>query len=482
MTWRHFAAVFSLGITVALGGSNTQVAASAGGPAADPSCSSANPCIIYSNTGTGPGLKSTSAHGSGLVGATANTSASVSAAGSVGVDSQATTKTNNGVLGMSTRGNGVKGQSTHGTGVFGLGSGSGSIGVVGSGASFGAQFLGPADGVFAETNNNTSTQFAALVGLDNFTANATDPNVGVLGESNTGVAVQGNTASGIGLQSIVTSSGNGVEVGVNTGDGVLVDSAGTGGPGIAVSTAASTAGEALLGEANGEGVVAEGFSTTTPALRALCSNASGGIAIIASFFASDLMSLDCAGNMILKGTLTASGTPLAITHASTGAAVDSYMPRQSLPTMEDFGDAQLVDGQAYVRLEPRFAAVIDRNASYLVFITPEGDTNGLYVTGKSSAGFEVRENRGGRSTVDFAYRIVAKPYDAAAIRFPAARVLPQHDASSASLADSALQAKVDARTFLRRSASRASEQDTVLQTQARSANTNSSSQNGSAPN
>jgi hypothetical protein len=46
----------------------------------------------------------------------------------------------------------------------------------------------------------------------------------------------------------------------------------------------------------------------------------------------------------------------------------------------------------------------------MVFITPEGDSRGVYVTAKTSLGFTVRENQGGQSTLAFSYRIVAKPY------------------------------------------------------------------------
>jgi hypothetical protein len=103
-----------------------------------------------------------------------------------------------------------------------------------------------------------------------------------------------------------------------------------------------------------------------------------------------------------------------------------YTPRTSLPTMEDVGEAQLVAGTAYVRIDPAFANVIDRRASYLVFITPEGDSNSLYVTNKTPAGFVVRESHGGRSTLAFQYRIVAKPYDITAARLPMVRMsLPQ---------------------------------------------------------
>jgi hypothetical protein len=52
--------------------------------------------------------------------------------------------------------------------------------------------------------------------------------------------------------------------------------------------------------------------------------------------------------------------------------------------------------------------VIDLRDGYRVFVTPEGDSKGLYVA-KAAGGFFVREQQGGRSTLPFDYRIVAKP-------------------------------------------------------------------------
>jgi hypothetical protein len=44
---------------------------------------------------------------------------------------------------------------------------------------------------------------------------------------------------------------------------------------------------------------------------------------------------------------------------------------------------------------------------YHVFLTPKGDCKGLFVAGETNSGFEVRELSGGKSTVEFDYRIVA---------------------------------------------------------------------------
>jgi hypothetical protein len=62
---------------------------------------------------------------------------------------------------------------------------------------------------------------------------------------------------------------------------------------------------------------------------------------------------------------------------------------------------------ATIALEPTFAQTVDATSDYHVFLTPQGDCRGIYVSNKSAAGFEVHELGGGQSSVAFEYRIVA---------------------------------------------------------------------------
>jgi hypothetical protein len=74
---------------------------------------------------------------------------------------------------------------------------------------------------------------------------------------------------------------------------------------------------------------------------------------------------------------------------------------------EDFGNGRLESGVGAVALEPTFAQTVNIGSEYHVFLTPEGECRGLYVTNKSASGFEVHELGGGQSNVAFEYRIVA---------------------------------------------------------------------------
>ncbi len=94
-----------------------------------------------------------------------------------------------------------------------------------------------------------------------------------------------------------------------------------------------------------------------------------------------------------------------------GQVADAFTSRNASPTIEDEGEAELVGGYARVTLNPTFAAAMS-DAHYLVFTTPRGDSHGVYVSNATASGFDVRENSGGRSTMAFDYRIVAKAVDA----------------------------------------------------------------------
>jgi hypothetical protein len=82
---------------------------------------------------------------------------------------------------------------------------------------------------------------------------------------------------------------------------------------------------------------------------------------------------------------------------------------------EDVGRARLKNGQADVKLDPDFAALV-ATKDYHVFLTPEGDCAGLYVAKRSRDGFRVQEIGDGKSNVAFSYRIVAKRADIVAKR------------------------------------------------------------------
>jgi hypothetical protein len=116
----------------------------------------------------------------------------------------------------------------------------------------------------------------------------------------------------------------------------------------------------------------------------------------------------------------------SVTRSAAGNDVKVYAPTQGERTVEDFGSARLANGRGFVPLDSAYAATISRQSPYLVFVTPDGDCRGLYVSGKTPAGFTVAELGGGRSSLTFDYRIVAKPLGDTSQRFVAVAPRAKH--------------------------------------------------------
>ena len=129
------------------------------------------------------------------------------------------------------------------------------------------------------------------------------------------------------------------------------------------------------------------------------------------------------GDVIVSGNLIVTGwKAAAITHRD-GSRRLLHALESPDARFEDFGRARLRDGRAQVQLDPTFASVV-RTDDYHVFITAEGESAGLYIARRTRRGFEVREQGGGQSSVDFSYRIVAKRRDVPAGRFARTTVAP----------------------------------------------------------
>jgi hypothetical protein len=241
-------------------------------------------------------------------------------------------------------------------------------------------------GVVGFTSNPSATRVgrASILGVD-VSGDGGTGNFGVLGSSSNGVGVQGQSTNNGG---VIALSTNNSAIYSQSNAGRAIDARN-------VSGDTLQAVQAVGGTSDGTGY---NFATFNSSLTAM-------------FYVTN------AGTAVLHGQLFTGGS-CNTGCAKHGNSVLSYTPRESVPTMEDVGVGQLVNGQAYVRLDPAFANVIDRHSNYMVIVTPDGPSRGLYVSNKSAAGFAVSENLGGRSTLAFDYRIVAKPYGTGAARLP----------------------------------------------------------------
>jgi len=133
---------------------------------------------------------------------------------------------------------------------------------------------------------------------------------------------------------------------------------------------------------------------------------------------SPKFSVNGVGDLYTAGSITSGTATVNAVSRNPGNSMLTYAPQQSEASMEDVGSARLIDGIASVPLAADFQQTIDTSVPYAVFLTPYGDNHGLYVASRTPTGFVVREALGGRSSLSFDYRIVAKPYGSRLARLP----------------------------------------------------------------
>jgi len=130
---------------------------------------------------------------------------------------------------------------------------------------------------------------------------------------------------------------------------------------------------------------------------------------------------DSVGDFVASGAMYATAFNVGL-RTRDGHTVGSFASQSASAELSDSGTAQLVNGRGTVQLDRAFMQTLDMRSGYHVFLTPMGDSRGLYVASKSAGGFVVRESQGGHSTLSFDYRITGRPVGAGAARLPAINV------------------------------------------------------------
>ncbi|HMD03288.1 MAG TPA: hypothetical protein VKG44_10025, partial [Candidatus Baltobacteraceae bacterium] len=125
--------------------------------------------------------------------------------------------------------------------------------------------------------------------------------------------------------------------------------------------------------------------------------------------------IDASGNILTKGSLGVLGVISNISRTVHGYYAKSYGTQAMSHILEDENTSGITNGVGLVHIDPAFTESVG-SANYQVFLTPNGDCNGLYVAEKTATSFVVRELRGGRSTLSFDYRIVGHLYGQGAQR------------------------------------------------------------------
>jgi hypothetical protein len=223
-------------------------------------------------------------------------------------------------------------------------------------------------------------------------------NVGVFGSSTNSVGVGGFSGSNDGMQGTSTDS-----VGVR---GFSTNSVGVSGSGgSAGMEGVSTSGLGVAGQSNSSFGV-QGVSTSGSGVFGRSTSSFGG-----TFTGPP--NTPGAGSLRLSGNIVKTGGEYseALPHPD-GSQRLLYAPLSPESWYEDFGRGELVEGRGRVEFDPDFAAILGiDDGHYHVFLTPEGDSNGLYVSSRNPTAFEVHEQQGGTSNLTFSYRVVAKRKD-----------------------------------------------------------------------
>jgi len=389
--------------------------------------------------------KATATSGSnfGVYGASASTSGR-------GVEGRAsaTSGTNYGVFGgsSSTSGRGVAGTSPY-IGVRGYANGT-------SGINYGVQ------GISLSTSGKGVYGNSPYIGVDGYAGGTSETTYGVHGESNStgGYGVYGTAPTyGVYGEATATSGGNRGVVGIShSTDGVGVwgyspdygvagESTGKDGVGVfgwamdSIGTnygvygrTSSASGYAVYGYGRTYGVFGHASAGTHPTYgvygqtnspegygvygEALPTSGVNygvyGITNSSSGFAGFFL-----GRVHVTGNLTVGGSKPCVQPIDNGKKVLLYAMESPEIWFEDFGTAQLVNGQAVVPIESVFAQTANIEMGYLIFLTPRGECQGLYIAQQDKDSFEVRELGAGTSNISFYYRIVAKRRGYEDVRF-----------------------------------------------------------------
>ena len=180
----------------------------------------------------------------------------------------------------------------------------------------------------------------------------------------------------------------------------------------------------VLGEGHREGVHGTSFAGT----GVVGFGPNAGVAAFnpnnnnAAYLASDCCAAYFTGNVRITGTLIVdSGHKSAMVRHPDGSSRLLYCVESPDSWFEDFGSGYLDNGQVEIVLDPDFVALV-KHDEYHVFLTPYGDSNGLYVARVDPDRFLVREQQDGKNSLRFSYRVVARRRDVEVTRLEPAEI------------------------------------------------------------
>ena len=346
-----------------------------------------------------------------------------SGAGGIGVVGK-NTGTGAGVIGQSTlSGTGVYGfNDGTGEGVWGDSWGIGGVGVRGQSTNNSIGVLGTNDANGVAVGANCSSTGNALVGINS--SMVAGAGLAIYGQAsyNTsfGLFARNTHTFGTGILGIgnntlplyLANGSGGAFTGMGTGLFSIaqdnIDGTGIIGVGNYLATYGSLAGGVgVAANAFNIGVygIARSFGTIgTPRAGGYFVNGIGGGAAFAYVGIFD---------GIVNRKIVGNGTVNTIVNDLNDNPVLLSAPESPENLFQDYGSGKLVNGKATVKLDPILSKNILVNEEHplRVFVQLEGDCKGVYVTNKTSTGFDVIELNGGSSNISFTWFISANRAD-----------------------------------------------------------------------
>lgn len=353
--------------------------------------------VSTSSSGTGVEGYTPSNGGQGVYGYASTTASGSSAEGVLGIT--------NADHGIGIDGQAVNGAATSGIGVRGVDAAPLGVGVYGLWHNQSASGAGSTDvGVWGDASNGVGVQGTSDYGTAVFgdspgyigVAGYSNSYQGIYGVGATGLLAFGESTAGTHGEFVFASnSGSGWSNVGTWGDSGISGSVGVLGTvddGNALFAVNNTVNHETLYVANNSG-----FNGGTP---------------LAARFAGPGASTYCYiprdSNDNGTGDLVCTGSKSAAVPVDGNRMVRLYAVEAADNWFEDAGSGQLSNGAASIALDGTFAQTVNGNLDYHVFLTPNGDCDGLYVANKTARGFEVRELHGGHSSIAFDYRVMAR--------------------------------------------------------------------------
>jgi len=297
----------------------------------------------------------------------------------------------------------IEGTQAYSAAVFGHGNGTGnpSAGVVGSATGAGTTNYG----LYGTALNGSSINY----GVYGTTASTATHSAGVFGTE--------TAASGLveGVWGDVPNGGSGVGVvGTNEeagGAGMQALAENATGVGIeAVGNNANSGSPYVTG--NGE---AGAFTGTTVGIYAVSTSAASG-SMAGEFWLGSTptrYSYVAYYDGFTHYGILSNGTKSTVIKDQTGKERIMACTESPEILFEDYGNGKLENGKAHINIDTVFAYSITVNEKHplRVYIQLEGDCNGVYVTNKTTNGFDVIELKGGTSNVAFGYHVIGNRKD-----------------------------------------------------------------------